>query len=237
MNVISHIVELGKSRVFTRGAERAWFERNGGLLGLLGLHGNGQSWCGIKGKEQYLRVSIFTCLRLHHKRRTESNRIDRKFLGLPYFAPPSIMVRYVVYPAANLAAGAAADDIGDKLVKYVPAELTALFNLVYLAFPKSEDGGKEPANKIYIHITMLVLFCLLTPMSHLARGAAVVPLNRLYYFLPLTAVAFFGWAVGTTTFLQDVLGDNRVNDAVPAAVLACTVFLVPLADEGFSKFN
>jgi hypothetical protein len=127
------------------------------------------------------------------------------------------------------------DSFGDKVVKYVPVELLALFNLVYLACPKSKNGDK-PADKRYIHTIILLLFCGLTPLYFLARGAATeVPGKRLGYFLPLTAMSFVGWTLGTTTFLQDMLGDKGVDDVVPVAILVCTIFLVPLVDEGISR--
>jgi hypothetical protein len=149
------------------------------------------------------------------------------------------MVRYVVYPHPNNASvkgkcGTPVDSVGDKLVKYVPAEIIALFNLIYLACPKSKNDDK-PADKRYVHTIILLLFFCLTPLYHLARGATEVPGKRRGYFLPLTALGFVGWALGTTTFLQDMLGEKGVNDVVPVSILVCTVFLVPLVDEGFSR--
>jgi hypothetical protein len=116
----------------------------------------------------------------------------------------------------------------DKLIKYVPAEVVTFFGLVYQAAPSSMEGTKEPADLIHIHILMVVVFFFFTPFYQMLIGAPVgtTPLH----FYPLSAIAFFGWALGTTTFLKDVIGADKVDDLVPSIILAGTVLIIPAID-------
>jgi hypothetical protein len=120
------------------------------------------------------------------------------------------------------------DDPTDKRIKYVPAAVVACFVVIYRAVPSSMEGINEPADRIYIHIILVVVFFFFTPFYQMLIGApkGTTPLH----FYPLSAIAFFGWALGTTIFLKDMRGADNVDDLVPSIILAGTVLIIPAID-------
>jgi len=133
------------------------------------------------------------------------------------------MSRTIIYPTAGagLAAPQAAapqppTGFPEKLVKYVPGEVIAFYYPVYSAVG---------SNLLY----QWIMFCLglFGTIGYLYVFSNRTQPPRCYFYL-LAAVAFIGWAVGTSSVGQDLLGlPNFVKDIT----VTITVFLVPLLDE------
>lgn len=124
-------------------------------------------------------------------------------------APPDQVDKYQV------------DKYTEKLVKYVPAEVIAFFIPGY-ALVKGQGGSGG---------WIVLALGLLGTVGYLFVRADPDSRPRAYFYL-LAALAFIGWAFGTTGVGTDLLGlAEWMNDL---SVLTA-VFLIPLADEVLTK--
>ena len=123
-------------------------------------------------------------------------------------------------PAAKRAVGEpGADQLPEKLVKYIPGETLAFF--VPMAAALGED------RKAWLAAVLFV--AALGTVGYLWNAASSAQANErpLPHFYVLAVVAFAGWAIGTSPNVANLIS---VDDVVAGVILALTVFLVPLAD-------
>jgi membrane protein DedA with SNARE-associated domain len=154
------------------------------------------------------------------------------------------MVRHVVYPSAHqtkiapeLAAAAAAaedqqqpDGYGDKLVKYIPAEVIAFFLPAY-ALAAKLDHFKEDLEWIG---WLLVVGAAFGAVGYLLVKADKSKPPR-WYFYPLSVLAFLGWAVGTSTAVAELF-DLTQPDITGKLIVMAAVFVIPLIDELLTRY-
>ncbi len=140
------------------------------------------------------------------------------------------MPRTIVYPQSPAAAAAAAggppplppDEFGDKLVKYLPAEVVAFYVPIYALIPTAEDWARW----------LILAVAALGTLGHLLLRADPANPPRRYFFV-LAVVAFLGWAIGTSTVGSDLLG---MEEWLSKIVLLLVVFAVPLIDGLLTKY-
>ena len=152
------------------------------------------------------------------------------------------MPRTVVYPSRSTARvstksiteGAAApstgeaakeDTFGDKLVKYIPAEVIAFY-----------VSGYVLAGQVGETAQWVVLFvCLLGTPAYLFVRADKVKPPRWYFYL-LAMGSFWAWAVGTSTVGADLFDwPTSKAEIMGKFIVTAAVFLVPLVDEVMTK--
>jgi hypothetical protein len=107
----------------------------------------------------------------------------------------------------------------DKLVKYLPAEVTAIAAAFFAAFSLTDAG-------LWIALIVLALVNGVYLMVH-AKASKTVP---HWYFYLLATIAFGAWAIATIDDVADAF--NLDSDAQRAFVLAAAAFVIPLVDEG-----
>ena len=144
------------------------------------------------------------------------------------------MQRTIVYPLpphSNRAAMAAAgnpqpasppDRYGDKLVKYIPAEVIGFYVSVYALV---QQKG------IWAQVLILVV-CLFGTIGYLLMRADPAHPPRMYFYV-LAVVAFLAWALGTSTLGQDTV---NLPDYISKLAVLSAVFLVPMIDELLTKY-
>jgi len=126
------------------------------------------------------------------------------------------MNRTIVYPVAG-AKGGEADTWGDKLVKYIPAEVIAFYVPMYALVESAQPWA-----------AWLVLgLGALGTLGYL-RVFLVPPGPPRFYFYVLSVVAFAAWAVGTSSIGSRLW--HMPTWAEEVTILAA-VFLIPLTDE------
>jgi hypothetical protein len=143
------------------------------------------------------------------------------------------VIRTAVYPRAGTRAAAQpgtraadqppADGWGDKLVKYIPAEVLAFYIPAYALVE-----GHLPAGPLYVFVLGLVG----TVAYLLVRADRANP-PRWYFYL-LSALAFIAWAIGTSS-IGSVLFHLPPWSAQVTVFSA--VFLIPLVDEIVTKYT
>ena len=138
------------------------------------------------------------------------------------------MPRHIVYPTkgATLQPESAAgafnpDEFGDKLVKYLPAEVIAFYVPIYALIPAQEDWAR---------LVVLVIGILGTVGYLLVRTPKG---SSRWYFYLLAALAFIGWALGTSSVGQDLMA---WPEWATKFILLLIVFAVPLADELITRY-
>lgn len=145
------------------------------------------------------------------------------------------MQRTVVYDvptrrgAAGPAAGGAAppttakDNYGDKLVKYIPAEVIAFYVPAYALIKGADDLGDGAK--------LLVLgLCLVGTLGYLYIRADKANPPRWYFYV-LAVIAFLAWAIGTS----DIGLIWGMGEEISKFTVLAGVFLVPMADEVLTK--
>lgn len=140
------------------------------------------------------------------------------------------MVRTVVYPSAKQALPAAVvqqpDSFGDKLVKYIPAEVIGFFLPAY-ALATKLTGHK------WVGWAILVLSSLGLVGYLLIRADKNNP-PRPYFYL-LSVAAFLAWVVGTSSAGGDLFCLDQPEITGKLIVMGA-VFLIPLADELLTRY-
>jgi len=113
----------------------------------------------------------------------------------------------------------AGDTTAEKLVKYVPGETLAFFVPVAAALGTTHNG---------VLIAAMVAGAV-GSVGYLWLNARKLKKSEqpLLHYYPLSIVAFIAWAIGTTPSVMKLVG---IDDVAAGVVLACAVFLVPLAD-------
>lgn len=132
------------------------------------------------------------------------------------------MQRTAVYPRAGRALGQPVDEWGDKLVKYVPAEVLAFYIPAWALVETATPLGQWLVFAISLVGTVAYL---------MARADRADPPRP--YFYVLAALAFIAWAIGTTTSGSVLL--HLPQWSAQITVLAA-VFLIPLIDEIVTKY-
>ncbi len=152
------------------------------------------------------------------------------------------MVRTVVYPPhsrstspraaaapaqADDGGGQQPDDYGDKLVKYIPAEVIAFFLPAYALAAKLTDFSDRIG-------WLLVGVAVLGTVGYLLVKADKTKPPRLYFYI-LAVFAFLGWAIGTTTEVAELfkLPQPELSGKL---VVFVTIFVVPLVDELLTRY-
>jgi hypothetical protein len=103
------------------------------------------------------------------------------------------------------------DNYGDKLTKYVPAEVLAFF------IAASPVADSDPLRWTVVLVAMVInVFVMVDRKS----GTRWTPF--------LACIAFLVWAQGTTDYGEQLLG---LSTAASSILLISTVFLVPLIDD------
>lgn len=133
------------------------------------------------------------------------------------------MQRTVLHPARGVRATAAEDQdkYGDKLVKYVPAEVIAFFVPTYAIANEQEEWARWLVLILGVIGTLGYLF---------VRSDASNPSRS--YFYTLAAVAFLAWAIGTSSVGSDLWG---IEDWLSKITVTAAVFLVPMFDEVLTR--
>jgi hypothetical protein len=140
------------------------------------------------------------------------------------------VARYIVYerkeearPVKALVGGApaappkiTADNYASKMVKYVPAEVTAFFVMA---------AALGHSNQTFL-IVALVLGFVFTPVYLLLSSVSAAQKPLLHFYV-LAAIAFVPWALVTSPDLASLFG---ASSAVVAFILAAAVFVIPGAD-------
>lgn len=103
------------------------------------------------------------------------------------------------------------DDYGDKLTKYVPAEVLAFF------IAASPVADSDVLRWIVVVVAMSINVLVMVDRKTATRWTPV-----------LACFAFLAWAQGTTNYGEQLLG---LSTAASSIVLIATVFLVPLIDD------
>lgn len=142
------------------------------------------------------------------------------------------MPRTVVYPEASASRGARSvepdaparpDAYPEKLVKYVPAEVVAFYVPAYTM---------APDERMFLKWAILLMAAVGTVGYLRLQAPDAIPPR--WYFYVLSLVAFFAWALGTTSTGDDLLHLSREESAI---ALLAGVFLVPMIDEWISRLT
>lgn len=117
------------------------------------------------------------------------------------------------------------DGFGDKLMKYIPAEVIAFYVSGYIL---AGQLGKTAQG-------VVLVACLLgTPGYLFVRADKAAPPK--WYFYVLAMISFLAWAVGTSTAGVDFFGwvEDKA-EIMGKFIVTAAVFLVPLTDELLTK--
>ncbi len=133
-----------------------------------------------------------------------------------------------VDPPPPPASTAPKDEFGDKLVKYIPAEVIAFFLPAY-ALAKSAD----PAGLAWLPYALVVVAGLGLVGYLLIRAPKDNPPR--WYFYVLSVVAFLAWIAGTSAAGADVFHLVQV-EITGKLILMAAVFAIPLLDELLTRF-
>jgi hypothetical protein len=133
------------------------------------------------------------------------------------------MNRTPTYPRPGTkATGQTTDDWGDKLVKYIPAEVLAFFIPAYAVVETAGPIGPW----------IVFALALAGNIAYLIARADRADPPRWYFYV-LAGIAFGAWAIGTTTVGAVLL--HLPPWSAEITVLGA-VFLIPLADEILTKY-
>jgi hypothetical protein len=110
------------------------------------------------------------------------------------------------------------DGFGDRLVKYIPAEVLAFFIAA-----AAEWGG----NTAFLIVTISVA-AVFTPIVLYATSPAGVR----WYAILLAVVAFLAWAIGTSPNTDRLVGLTGTQGPF---VLTVAAFVVPAVDQALGK--
>lgn len=143
------------------------------------------------------------------------------------------MVRTVVHPSKARAPVAPEgaqvqqppDTFGDKLVKYIPAEVIAFF---LPAFALARALKLEWVDWLVLALAAFGL------VGYLLIKADKTHPPRPYFYL-LSLVAFFAWAAGTSSAGEDLFCFSQ-PDITGKLIVMGAVFLVPLVDELLTRY-
>lgn len=116
------------------------------------------------------------------------------------------------------------DSYLDKLVKYVPAEVTAVAAGLFAAW---DIHGKA----LWVALAVLAL----VNIGYLAVNARQTKTQPKWYFYLLATVAFAAWSVSTVASVAEAF--NLDTETQRAFVLAAAAFLIPLVHNGFEAFG
>jgi len=128
-------------------------------------------------------------------------------------------------PAAPAAPPTQEDGYVDKLIKYVPAEVVAVF--APLSAVLASRRGL---------LIILALACLLATPGYLFLTAQNKPadLKPLPHYYVLATIAFAAWALGVSTALDSVLNLGTLEVGL---ILGLSVLLIPLVDGLLAKLK
>ncbi len=143
-------------------------------------------------------------------------------------------MRTVVYPLPGAADAAVkgqsaqqqSDNYGDKLVKYIPAEVIAFFLPAYTLAAKLQ-------NLWWVGWLILVLSTLALIGYLLLRSDQNNPPH--WYFYILSVGAFLAWAVGTSSAGVDLFHLDQ-SEITGKLIVMGAVFLIPLVDELLTRY-
>ena len=118
-----------------------------------------------------------------------------------------------------------ADGYIDKLVKYVPAEVVAVFAPLSAAL-----AGRQGL------LIVLSIICLLATPGYLFLTAQNKPpdLQPLPHYYVLACIAFAAWALGVSSGLDALF---KIDSVVVGLILGASVLLIPLADGLLAKLK
>lgn len=147
------------------------------------------------------------------------------------------MIRTVVYPtpgshAAEVQpADTPRDSYGDKLVKYIPAEVIGFYVPAYaLAKQVGTQGNGAQGN--WAQWVVLAL-CTLGTVGYLFVRANQEKPPRWYFYL-LSSLAFLAWALGTSMAGSELFQLENA-DVLGKLIVTAAVFLIPLIDDLLTK--
>jgi hypothetical protein len=128
-------------------------------------------------------------------------------------------------PQRSTASPTPADGYVDKLIKYVPAEVVAVFA------PLSAGLASRQGLLIFLSVV-----CLVATPGYLFLTAQHKPaeLRPLPHYYVLAAIAFAAWALGVSSGLDAVFALDAVTVGV---ILGASVLLIPLADSLLARAN
>jgi hypothetical protein len=130
-------------------------------------------------------------------------------------------------PASPSPKEAPQDQFGDKLVKYIPAEVIAFFLPAYaLVEPFRKDGHLEDLQWLPYVLVVAGFFGV---MGYLFIRAPKENPPRPYFYI-LAGLAFLAWAAGTSAASSDVFHLIKPEISGKLIVFAA-IFLIPLIDE------
>lgn len=110
----------------------------------------------------------------------------------------------------------------DKLVKYVPAEVTAVSAAFFAAFDVTGGG-------VWLVLAILAVANLL----YLAVNAVKTTTQPKWYFYLLATIAFGAWAISTVDIVAKKFG--VAEDGQRAFVLMAAAFAIPLIHTGLEE--
>ncbi len=116
------------------------------------------------------------------------------------------------------------DGLSERLVKYVPAETLGFF------VPTAAQVGAAHRALLIVIIAAAAL----GSVGYLWLASRRIPAETrpLVHFYVLAVIAFFCWAVGTTSNTAALVGLDSRSAAV---VLAIAVFVIPVADDVLTR--
>ena len=141
----------------------------------------------------------------------------------PVYAAPAGRGAAKPGPAGAAPAAPAQDTYGDKLVKYIPAEVIAFFVPAY-ALVKSATDPDDWAK------ILVLVQCILGTVGYLFIRSPKGNPPRWYFYV-LAAIAFLAWAIGTSD-IGLLLG---IAEELSKFTLLAGVFLVPMVDEVLTR--
>ena len=117
------------------------------------------------------------------------------------------------------------DGFGDKLVKYIPAEVIAFYVSGYILAGQLGKAAQW----------VVLAACLLGTAAYLFVRADKVNPPRWYFYV-LAIISFLAWAVGTSTAGADLfMWPTNKAEIMGKFIVTAAVFLVPLTDELLTK--
>lgn len=124
-----------------------------------------------------------------------------------------------------------------KLIKYVPAEVVAVFGgIVALAANINPDNTNDNVYVVWVFFGFLAL----TPAYFWLRSNNLPNEDRpTWYFYILSILAFAVWAVAISANTREALGllSISISPGLSEFILAIGAFLIPFIDEVLSSLD
>lgn len=147
-----------------------------------------------------------------------------RVIGYRIDKTPSIPEAFGIPASPPADPDASRDSYLDKLVKYVPAEVTAVSAALFAAW---DVDGKALWGALVVLVVVNV--------AYLAVNARQSKTQPKWYFYVLATISFGAWAVATVDAVAEAF--NVTTDTRQAFVLAAAAFLIPLVHSGFEAYG